>query len=155
MMSITISDEDVRRAAGDLKRAADRVGMGLSELLLREGAEMEREIKAELNVGGRTLERGPRGGKIVEHSLPGEPPRKQTGRLQASIGYNALVKKETGDYILDIGAIRGVRGGEVEYAQELELGRSNMAPRPFLLPVVRRHLQSWGAILRGIASRIR
>lgn len=153
MLEIRIDPAETRRALEKLRATAETIEGGLEEMLLREGASMEADIKVSLNVGGRTNGRGPRGGKIVTHSAPGEPPRKQSGVLQNAMGYLAAINKKTGDFILDIGAIRGGKN-EVAYAQELELGRSDMAPRPYLYPVVKKHFQKWEKNLREIVKAI-
>jgi HK97 gp10 family phage protein len=54
-------------------------------------------------------------------SAPGEPPRKQTGRLRSSVTYEVL----DGELIARVGT-------NVKYAKWLELGTKNMAPRPWL-----------------------
>lgn len=153
MIRVSIDKDEVAKALKSLERLSEKTGTGIEELLLREGAQMEREIKESLNVGGRLAGKGPRGGKLRTHSAPGEPPRKQSGRLQASIGYLVYISKGAKQFFLDIGAIRKVSAGEVVYAEGLELGTSRAAPRPFLAPVVMRHLESWekklAAIFRG------
>lgn len=113
----------------------------LENFLKREGAAMEKEIKQSLSVSARAG-KGPRGGKLYEPSAPGEPPRLRTGNLRAAQGYKVAVNKSTGDFILDVGGVRG-GGDEVKYQQDLELGRSNMAPRPHLMPVVMAHVVNW------------
>lgn len=59
-------------------------------------------------------------------SLPGQPPGVDTGALRASMRW-----QRTGTYQWDI--MDGV-----EYGIELELGRSNMAARPFVNPAFER-----------------
>jgi HK97 gp10 family phage protein len=54
-------------------------------------------------------------------SDPGEPPRKQFGRLRASIASEA-----------DAGQLRARVGTNVKYGRWLELGTSRMAARPWL-----------------------
>jgi HK97 gp10 family phage protein len=57
-------------------------------------------------------------------SLPGEPPRKQTGDLRSGVTYE--VDEKT------LVARVGVYGPATKYAKFLELGTSKMASRPFL-----------------------
>jgi hypothetical protein len=121
-----------------------------------EGAEMEAEIKGSMRIGGKIMAMnragrkikvtGPRGGRYRQHSSPGEPPYVQTGALRASIGSRVTVGKE-GHTALDIGAIRG-KGSELRYARALELGTATMRPRPYLMPVVMRHISKWPAGIR-------
>lgn len=56
-------------------------------------------------------------------SAPGEPPAVQTGRLRQSIATE----------ISNDGMV-GKVGTTLDYGRELEQGRSNMAPRPWLKP---------------------
>jgi hypothetical protein len=155
MLRISIDPAEIQKAMQKLERLSAATDTKLEEMLLREGAQMEREVKESLNIGGRLPGKGPRGGKLTTHSLPGEAPRKQSGRLQSSIGYllskikGAVARAADGRfvsshaYILDIGAIRKVSAGEVVYAEGLELGTSRVAPRPFLTPVVMRRFETW------------
>jgi len=151
---MAISFSGIMNAA--VKRLHDKVTKELDTLLKTHAAQMEREIKESLNIGGRTGHVGPRGGKILAHSAPGEPPYKQTGRLQNSIGYRIDINTTTGSWKLDIGAIRG--GREVKYAKRLEFGGADkrgvyIAARPYLFPVVLRHMgQLPGHIRTSIRS---
>lgn len=124
MISFTSKLKD--EATPFLKKITPALMKYLEKEMKRHGADMEREIKESLSIGGR------RGVTKVSHSPAGQPPYLQTGRLRASIGYEVKTKKD--EVILDIGAIRG--GEEVNYARDLELGRSNMAARPYLMPKV-------------------
>lgn len=54
-------------------------------------------------------------------SAPGEPPRKQTGRLRSSVTYEVL----DGELVARVGT-------NVKYAKWLELGTVSMLPRPWL-----------------------
>jgi len=122
----------------------------LEAFLKREGAEMEKEIKQSLSVSARAGT-GPREGKLYEPSAPGEPPRLRTGNLRAAQGYKVAVNKSTGDFILDVGGLRG-GGAEVKYQQGLELGTSKTAPRPHLMPIVLAHIAKWPAGLRVVVD---
>lgn len=155
MIRASIDADELAKGINALQALSDKTGQGIEEMLLREGADMEREIKESLNVGGRVTGRGPRGGKLTVHSSPGQPPYKQSGRLQNSIGYLAFVKEHAGkirEFFLDIGAIRKVSAGEVRYAEDLELGNSTMAPRPYLTPVVMAHINGWGEKLKRLVA---
>ena len=55
------------------------------------------------------------------HSRPGQPPHKQTGRLRASIAWEAV-----GDDTARVGT-------NVKYGKFLELGTRRMDPRPWLV----------------------
>lgn len=78
-----------------------------------------------LSVAGTGRYRGRKVGPI-ERSRPGEPPRKQTGRLRASVTHE-----------IDEKALVGRVGTNVEYGAALELGtRRGLAPRPWLRPAL-------------------
>jgi len=124
MISMTSKLKD--EATPYLKKITPALMQYLEKEMKRHGADMERDIKQSLSVGGRV------GGSVV-HSAAGQPPFLQTGRLRASIGSKVETKKD--EVVLNIGAIRGRK--EVNYARDLEFGRSNMAPRPYLIPIVK------------------
>jgi hypothetical protein len=158
MLQFRIDTADLERAAAEVQKTGESLGDAVERFMNEQGVVMEAEIKKELNVGGRIKGKGPRGGKLREHSAPGEPPRKQSGRLQLSIGY--LVETVATSVVaqlraisMKIGAIRG--GEEVKYAEGLELGTSKVAPRPYLMPVVIRRLQSWGANMKPYIDQIK
>lgn len=152
MIGITVRIEGAPNVERALAAFKGSLAEKLEAFLKREGAEMERELKQTLSIGAAmsTTDRkgkairvtGPRGGKRWEPSRPGEPPRLRTGNLRAAQGFRVSVNKGSGGFVLDVGGIRG-GGAEVKYQQELELGRSNMAPRPHLMPVVMKHLATW------------
>ena len=157
---ISLKIEGLEQSLKDLDRISPEIRTKIVGALNAEGAAMEAEIKQELSVGGaltRTTAsgrnvrlKGSRGGKLSEHSKPGEPPRLQTGRLRASIGYGVQINDEN-HFALDIGAIRG--GKEVTYAAGLELGTARMAPRPYLMPVVKMHLDNLASKIRAALGR--
>ena len=98
--------------------------------LTRAAIEVARRAKELLSVAGSgrsSVGRGSGGRfKSVQgpstHSRPGEPPRKQTGRLRASVAHE-----------VDAGNLRAAVGTNVEYGRHLELGTSRgLAPRPWL-----------------------
>jgi HK97 gp10 family phage protein len=138
-MSVTIVDAD--KVISALKKLSDDINNASRLFMMQEGAEMESEIKNSMKTGGRLSSKGARGGKQRIHSQPNQPPFVQTGNLRASIGY-LLSKEGKNNLFLDIGAIRKAKI-EVTYAKALELGTSKMAPRPYLMPVIKRHIDKW------------
>ena len=83
------------------------------------------KAKELLSVPGTGKVRGQRAGPVVR-SRPGEPPRKQTGRLRGSVTYE-----------VDERALRARVGTNVMYGRYLELGtRRGLAPRPWLRPAL-------------------
>ncbi len=148
MLSLKVEMVDTDKVLNALKKFDDDLQVAVAKFFKSEGADMEREIKMSMKTGGKKGRIGPRGGKVAVHSQPGEPPYVQTGRLRGSVGY--LVQTEIGAIFLDIGAIRG--GGEVKYAHGLEVGTSNMAARPWLMPVVKKHMDTWEQLM-GIKVR--
>ena len=129
--------------ASHLKWYGDRVKAALL-------AEMQRRLKAAailvaghakklLSVAGTGTKKGP--GKKSRRvyganpSAPGEPPRKQTGRLRASVTW----EQEN---------ITARVGSNVKYARYLELGTRLMQARPWL----RRALAECRDAIRAILS---
>jgi hypothetical protein len=87
---------------------------------------VERRAKVLLSVAGTGQGRDAKG-KFrrtygANPSKPGEPPRKQTGRLRASVTHE-----------VDEQTLRGRVGTNVEYGKHLELGtKAGLLPRPWL-----------------------
>ncbi len=161
MIQFKLDAKDLEKADGLIVKFGESLGDALKRHLLTVGPRLEKSIKLSLNIGGRLAGKGPRGGKLRVHSAPGEAPYKQSGRLQNSVGYE-LETVETGSIIvglksfsLKIGAIRKVRGGEVRYAEDLELGTSKMQPRPWLIPAVMKEVATWGKGLQQSVVEIR
>ena len=149
MLKMKISVVDSDKVMKALKKLDDNIQVATSKFMKGEGADMEREIKMSMQKGGR-IKKGVRGGKKVRiHSQPGQPPFRQSGDLVGSIA--AKIQTAINAMFLDIGAIRG--GKEVNYAHGLEVGTSKMAARPWLMPIVKKHIDSWGKNL-GIKVRV-
>lgn len=82
---------------------------------------VSRRAKELLSVAGTGKVAGKRVGPIAR-SQPGEPPRKQTGRLRASVAYE-----------VDESSLVARVGTNVEYGRHLELGtKKGLAARPWL-----------------------
>jgi phage gpG-like protein len=100
-----------------------------------------KRAKELLSVAGTGKVKGKRVGPVV-HSAPGEPPRKQTGRLRASVTYE-----------VDAKALQARAGTNVEYGRHLELGtKRGIKPRPWLRRAVAEcsaQIQSLLAQLKG------
>jgi HK97 gp10 family phage protein len=93
--------------------------------------------KMEYRYGGFKFKVGKKGtvyGAVV--SDPGEPPRKQFGRLRASVASEA-----------DEGRLAARVGTNVKYGRWLELGTQNMAARPWLRRALNESLSRVRAIL--------
>lgn len=149
MLKLKVSMVDSDKVIKALKKLDADIQVATSKFMKGEGADMELNIKQSMKAGGRQGRIGVRGGKIITHSKPGEPPYVQSGRLRGSIGYLFQMTKDA--LFIDIGAIRG--GSEVNYAQGLEIGTSKMAARPWLMPVVKKHINLWEKNL-GIKVRV-
>ena len=103
-----------KKAVGWLTRAAITVQRRARELLSIPGT----AVRARTSRGGR---KGSRTTGAVR-SAAGEPPRKQTGRLRASVAYE-----------VDESAMEARVGTNVVYGKHLELGtKKGIAPRPWL-----------------------
>lgn len=70
-------------------------------------------------------------------SLPGDPPHADTGKLRQSIFWK-MIDKST-----------AIVGSALKYAFWLELGTSDMAGRPFLVPALYRMRDTIARILGG------
>ena len=82
---------------------------------------VERRARELLSIAGTGRVEGKEHGPI-ERSKPGEPPRKQTGRLRASVTHE-----------VDAAALEARVGTNVEYGKHLELGtKRGILPRPWL-----------------------
>jgi phage gpG-like protein len=111
--------------------ARDHVRERLAKGLWRAAQAVERRAKELLSVPGTAqatgLGRRKKGSRIygAARSAPGEPPRKQTGRLRASVTSE-----------VDEGALEARVGTNVPYGKFLELGTAGrtfgILPRPWL-----------------------
>lgn len=105
---------DVDRAIADFRAYNKKAQTNLEKAIVR--ASLQVEASAKQLFKGRD-----------DESVPGEPPRVQTGRLRASITHR-LERSPEGPV--------GLVGTNVEYAPHLEFGTSRMSPHPFLTPAL-------------------
>ncbi len=85
---------------------------------------------------GRIYQRG----TIVRRaSAPGEPPARDTGRLQGALGSDVLVRAKE---------VIGVVFAQTDYARALELGTPKLKPRPFLRPALLNNKRQILSLLR-------
>lgn len=118
---------------------------------------VEREVKKELSKRGtgEVYYRGKNNKNRKFHiaSAPYEPPAVDTGALRASISsiVEVIDLEVTGWVGSDISklAIRTSAGTDLEYGYYLEMGTINMAPRPYLRPVLNRHKDKINRIIAG------
>jgi hypothetical protein len=96
--------------AADVNTALDRVGG-----VIVDAVKQDVSIPVEITTG-------PRGGKVIIRSKPGEHPRLETGKLQAGMGHEVFI--DGSDSTLSI-------NGVVDYAQYLDPGMN----RPILTGV--------------------
>lgn len=121
-----------RRAAGWLTRAAITVSRRAKELLSVPGTAQRPRSTSKHRKRSRIY------GAV--RSKPGEPPRKQTGRLRASVAYE-----------VDEATLSARVGTNVVYGKYLELGtKRGIAPRPWL----RRALAESQAKIMGFLNQI-
>ncbi len=74
-------------------------------------------------------------GNRVPSSLPGDPPARQTGRLQESV---KVIKRATrNELVAEVGPDPR-NFPERYYADDLEFGNNRIAPRPFMRPAISR-----------------
>lgn len=112
----------------DVDGAMDHVRRKAVGFVTRAAISVSRHAKQLLSVAGTGKAKGQRNSKgqfksgPVVHSQPGEPPRKQTGRLRASVTHE-----------VDAETLTARVGTNVEYGKHLELGtEKGIAPRPWL-----------------------
>jgi len=102
-------------------KAAEHVNGKLVRVLTRAAITVRRRAAELLSVSGTGRVKGKQTGPVVR-SQPGEPPRKQTGRLRASVTHE-----------VDAATLTARVGTNVEYGKHLELGtKRGLAPRPWL-----------------------
>ncbi len=91
------------------------------QFLYRAAVTVAQRARDLLSVPGSGRVKGKQAGPQT-HSAPGEPPRKQTGRLRASVTQE-----------IDEATLSARVGTNVEYGKHLELGtKRGIAPRPWL-----------------------
>src|SRR4051812_44450187 len=84
---------------------------GKTNIAIRRAAlAVNRRAKELLSVAGTGRVKGKKAGPVT-HSAPGEPPKKQTGRLRASVTYE-----------MDEATMKARIGTNVKYGKHLELG---------------------------------
>ena len=125
---------------------ADRVSKRLSGAA---GERVVREVGQALFAGGeliraeahRSISEGAVSGKHHVPSLPGEPPNRDTGVLQAHI--------ET----TQPAPLRVEVSSNAPYAVPLEAGSSKILPRPYMAPATRRKKKEVVALVHKAANR--
>lgn len=137
---------------------ADRLKVKLGRISQRTVANVRRELQrgglliendaAESIIkqtpGGRPYPSKGRKGAVHWASPPGSAPNADTGALHTSI---------TSVTTQDSDAIRTQTGANTPYATALELGTSNMAPRPFMSPAFRKNTARITANIRSAVKR--
>lgn len=109
--------------------------------LYRAASWVQTRAKQLLSIAGTGKVKGKRVGP-VERSKPGEPPRKQTGRLRAS------VQKE-----VDAESLTARVGTNVEYGRHLELGtKRGVKPRPWLRRALAEMQTKVAQLLAGVGD---
>ncbi len=137
----TLSDTELRRLVGQRASAfmaqfGDRVirsakrTVGKLVTVVSAGSEGSKHVRRG---------RGPFKGKLIRGSSQGQPPRKETGELQESIGYSLATDGTLGFFMAEHGAA-------------LEFGGGAQA-RPFLMKIIRRESRSSAFFLSRILDR--
>lgn len=118
---------EMMKAVRNLDRVADAIDHGTVDALEWLGSGASTTMKGIISV------------PVFPRSLPGQPPRKETGRLQAGVGY--ALTGGRGSRGVKVGA------GTVKYAKFLEKGTRKMAPRPFVEVTTRYHVVRFRPVL--------
>jgi len=142
VIDIRIVDPEVVLNA--IKNLPGKIMTNVRRFMTAEGAKIESEVKQSMKSGGG----GRAKGSNRARSLPYQPPYVQTGRLRASIGY----KVEQSGYQVDLAVGTTRDTADVRYARYLEFGTRKMIQRPFLVPVVKKHV---AGLKGGIAAAVR
>lgn len=135
-VSLNINTAKFSSALGAKAQVIKNRQLVLSQNVARD---MEAAIKESLNI---PVER--KDGKTLR-STPGNPPRRQTGRLRDSIETRVEVSANTANTSNTVRLIAGDLNGKAPYALYLEYGSSYLLARPFLLPA----LSTYGQLLAG------
>ncbi len=114
-MTVRVTLSGAGRLAARLDRLADQVGWAVQAAVEEGAQDLRREARALLNVSGRGVP-----------SLPGEPPRRQTGALRDSVRIELAPNR-----------LSATVGTNLDLGAQLEFGTQNMAPRPWLAPAAR------------------
>ena len=137
----------LKEAMRSLRRMGADVGEDARVALEKVGQHLENKIELTLSHRwgprtGRIYDTGKEGKRYQDHqaSAPGEPPAKLSGELMGSITHKAEKVGKT--------RAEGEVGTNVEYAEDLERGRGDMAPRPFMFPTVVQEAENVSKILR-------
>ncbi len=118
---------EMMKAVRNLDRVGDAIDSGIVDALDWLGTNSSTAMKGIISV------------PVFPRSLPGQPPRRETGRLQAGVGYSMVGGR--GSRSVKVGA------GGVKYAKYLEQGTSKMAARPFVAVSTRYHIARFRPVL--------
>jgi hypothetical protein len=121
----------------DAKAVREAVKEAKVKPLAKAALLVEREAKASMKEGGRTKQKGPRGGKIQIPSPVGTPPHVQTGTLRASI---AIAKTMHETYLVGPRSIAW-------YGRVHEF--SKRFPRRFMFPALVRERRKFPALFKN------
>jgi HK97 gp10 family phage protein len=111
-MTVRVTVSGVGRLAARLDRLADQVEFAVQAAVADGADDLRREARALLNVSGSGAP-----------SSPGEPPRRQSGRLRDSLRVEIAP-----------GRLSAAVGSDLDYGADLEFGTQDTAPRPWLQP---------------------
>jgi hypothetical protein len=111
----------------------DAIALDVEKAHIQAGDDLATELKYKVSVPVQYVA-GPRGGTRVIRSLPGEPPRKETGRLQASINHETVAAGDVVETAITAAAPYAARLQE-QMNRPITDGESDAVERLFIDPV--------------------
>ncbi|MDR0953639.1 MAG: hypothetical protein LBM71_05655 [Elusimicrobiota bacterium] len=119
------------KALANLEAKVAQIKTKQLEIMQNLASEMEKELKEKLSSPVDVS-----AGNVLR-SLPGEPPRKESGQLRQSI--EAALTAQTSQSGSQATIKAGCLNTTLPYAFFLEYGTQSIMPRPFLLPTLAKY----------------
>lgn len=133
------------KLTGKLDHLPIAVQNAIEAAQIRNAEDLEKTARSLIRSGGSKALRMER--KLRRSSLPGEPPMRQSGRLERSI-FGTVIERFTAALVAG--------GFMAPYIRLLEFGRKNARPRPFMYRAAKIvHKRAVGRISKGIREAVK